>query len=313
MYPPIQPYHSEYLKVSSGHELYLEESGNRQGLPVVFLHGGPGIGCAPVHRQFFDPEKYRIILFDQRGAGKSRPHAKLENNTTQDLIDDMERIRQHLGVDRWVVFGGSWGSTLGLAYAQAHADRVLGLILRGIFLCRREDVRWFYQEGTSRLFPDFWQDYLSPIPEAERGDMIAAYHKRLTGTDEVARMKAAEAWSVWEGRTSTLIPDPKADAHFSEPYLALAMARIECHYFINDAFMQPNQLLENAPALQGIPGEIVHGRYDVICPLDQATALHAAWPGSALTVVPDAGHSAFEVGNAKALIAAADRMAERFA
>ena len=313
MYPPIRPHHTEFLEVSGGHSLYLEESGTPEGLPVVFLHGGPGVGCAPVHRQFFDPNKYRIVLFDQRGAGKSRPHASLENNTTQDLIDDMERIREHLGIDEWVVFGGSWGSTLGLAYAQAHPQRVKGLILRGIFLCRDKDVAWFYQDGASRLFPDYWADYQAPIPEAEHGDMVHAYHKRLTGADELARMKAAEAWCVWEGRTSTLKTDPGAAAHFSEPFLALAMARIECHYFMHSSFMAANQLLENTPALAGIPGEIVHGRYDVICPVDQAVALHKAWEGSSLTIVPDAGHSAFEAGNAAALIAATDRMAERFA
>lgn len=313
MYSPIQPYHSEHFPVTGGHVLYLEESGNRQGIPVVFLHGGPGVGCAPIHRQFFDPEKYRIVLFDQRGAGKSRPHAGLENNTTEDLVDDMERIREYLGIDHWVVFGGSWGSTLALAYAQAHPQKVLGMILRGIFLCREKDVRWFYQEGTSRLFPDFWKDYLAPIPEGQRSDMITAYYKRLTGTDEVSRMKAAESWCVWEGRTSTLIPNLDAETHFSEPYLALSMARIECHYFMHDAFMRPNQLLENAARLKGIPGEIVHGRYDVICPVDQAYELHAAWPEAGLTVVPDAGHSAFEQGNAAALIKATDRMARRLA
>ncbi len=312
MYPPIRSHHTEYLEVGGGHTLYLEESGRRDGLPVVFLHGGPGVGCAPIHSQFFDPEKYRIILFDQRGAGKSRPHAGLENNTTQDLVEDIERLRQHLGVEQWVVFGGSWGSSLALAYAEAYPQYVKGLILRGIFLCRDEDVRWFYQEGASRLFPDYWQDFLAPIAEEERGDMVSAYYKRLTGEDELARLRAAEAWCVWEGRTSTLRSSRSADAHFSAPFLALAMARIECHYFMHNAFMQPNQLLENASALQGIPGDIIHGRYDVICPVDQAYALSAAWPEAELVVVPEAGHSAFEEGNAKALLEATDRMAARF-
>lgn len=313
MYPEIQPYKVEHLPVSGGHSLYLEQSGNSQGLPILFLHGGPGGGCQPWNRQFFSPECYRIILFDQRGSGKSTPHASLQENTTQHLIADIEAIREHLSIDRWLVFGGSWGSTLALAYAEYNPQRVMGLILRGIFLCRDEDIHWFYQYGAGRLFPGYWLDFVAPIPEPERYDLVTAYYKRLTGSDEVARMACAEAWSVWEGRTATLNPNTQLAAHFSEPYFALAMARIECHYFINKAFMRPNQLLRNAYKLADIPGVIVHGRYDVICPVDQAYFLYQAWPKSELKVIPDAGHAASEMGITTALVQATDKMAEEFA
>ncbi len=311
MYPEIRPYHTELLDVGEGHRLYLEQCGNPRDLPVLFLHGGPGAGCEPFHRRFFDPERYRIVLFDQRGAGRSTPHAGLEHNTTQALIRDIERIREHLFIDRWVVFGGSWGSTLALAYAQAVPEHVRGLILRGIFLCRDEDIQWFYQAGASRVFPDYWQDYLDVIPVAERGDLLHAYHRRLTGADEAARLRAAEMWSLWEGRTATLRPNDAVANHFADPHFALALAHIECHYFVNHAFMRPNQLLEDAHRLAKIPGIIVHGRYDVVCPVDQAYALHRAWPQAWLEIIPDAGHSATEPGIAAALVRATDEMASR--
>ncbi len=309
LYPPIQPYAEHRLAVAPPHVLHLEECGNPDGLPVLFVHGGPGAGCEPWHRQFFDPETYRIILFDQRGAGRSTPHAELAGNTTADLVADMEAIREHLGVDRWLLFGGSWGSTLSLVYAQTHPERVLGLILRGIFLCRSEEIRWFYQEGASRIFPDHWQDFLRPIPEKERGDLLHAYHRRLTGDDEVARMAAAKAWSLWEGRTATLRPRRSVIAHFAEPHTALALARIEAHYFVHGAFLEPDQILRDAPRLAEIPGILVQGRYDLICPMQSAWDLHRAWPRAELQIVPDAGHAASEPGTVDALIRATRRMA----
>lgn len=310
MYPSIRPYATEQLSVDDLHTLYLEQSGNPDGIPVLFLHGGPGGGCAPKHRQFFDPKKYRIILFDQRGAGRSTPHAELERNTTQLLLSDMEKIREHLGIERWLLFGGSWGSTLALAYAEEYPTRVAGLILRGIFLCRPKDVGWFYQDGASKLFPDYWADYLAPVPEDEREDMIAAYYRLLTGTDELARMRAAEAWSLWEGRTSTLKPNPQLAQSFAEPFTALAMARIECHYFVNDSFMADNQLIDNAHRLSEIPTWIVHGRYDCVCPVEQAWELSKVMPHAHLQIVDSAGHSAFEPGIMAALIEATDAFGE---
>lgn len=313
LYPDIKPFRVFDLPVDEPHTLYVEECGRADGLPVVFLHGGPGSGCEPYHRRFFDPERYRVVLFDQRGCGRSRPHAELAGNNTPSLVADIEAIREHLGIEQWVVFGGSWGSTLGLAYAEAHPDRVLGLILRGIFLCRDEDIAWFYQQGAGRLFPDLWRDYLEPIPEDERGDMVQAYYRRLISDDEVGRMAAAKAWSLWEGKTASLLGNQSVVDHFSDPYVALGLARIECHYFAHHSFLEPNQLLRDAHRLQGIPGDIVHGRYDVICPVDQAFALHAVWPEARLTVVPDAGHAASEPGIAEALVSAADAMADRLA
>jgi proline iminopeptidase len=311
LYPPIMPFTQESLEVGSGHRLYLEQSGRPDGFPVIFLHGGPGAGCEPYHRCFFDPQRYRIILFDQRGAGRSTPHADLTDNTTWDLVADMERIRQHLGIERWMLFGGSWGSTLALAYAQSHPERVAGLILRGIFLCRQEEIEWFYQEGASRIFPDYWQDYLNLIPEPERGDLLNAYHKRLTGDDEIQRMAAAKAWSIWEGRTSNLQPNDSVIGFFSNPHNALSIARIESHYFVNQSFLRPDQLLDEAAKLAGIPGVIVQGRYDLVCPMSSAWALHQAWPDSQLEVIPEAGHSAAEPGILSALVNAADRFAEQ--
>nr|WP_242467252.1 prolyl aminopeptidase [Thiocapsa imhoffii] len=309
LYRPIEPFATQTLEVGDGHRLYVEECGRRDGIPVVFLHGGPGAGCEPAHRAFFDPTRYRAVLFDQRGCGRSTPHASLTANTTWDLVADLERIREHLGIDRWLVFGGSWGSTLALAYAETHPHRVTGLIVRGIFLCREAEIRWFYQEGANWIFPDHWEQFIAPIPEAERTDLLTAYHRRLTGADEATRLAAAQAWSVWEGRTATLRANPAIEAHFAAPSVALSLARIECHYFMSGAFLRPNQLLEDASRLQGIPGLIIQGRYDIICPLRSAWDLHQAWPTSELQVIPNAGHSAFEPGIRAALVEATDRFA----
>ena len=295
--------------MTSLHSLYVEECGTPTGLPVVFLHGGPGAGCESYHRQFFDPEKYRIVLFDQRGAGRSTPHAELRDNTIQALIEDIEAIRDKLGIERWLVFGGSWGSTLALAYAQAHPQRVLGLILRGIFLCRQREIDWFYQEGASRIFPDIWQKFLEPIPAGERHDMVNAYYQRLTSEDEFTRMQAAKAWSLWEGRTATLISSQRVVDHFGSAHTALSLARIECHYFTHASFLADKPLLENMDKLADIPGVIVQGRYDVICPMESAWELHQAWPGSILKIIPDAGHSATEPGIVSELVHATDEMA----
>jgi proline iminopeptidase len=311
LYPEIQPYTTHHLAVEAPHVLYVEECGNPDGIPVVFLHGGPGAGFQPWNRRFFDPELYRIVLFDQRGSGKSTPHASLEGNTTQALVADIERLREFLGVDRWLVFGGSWGSTLGLAYAEAHPDRVTGLILRGIFLCRDQDLRWFYQDGASHVFPDAWEEYERIIPAAERHDFMRAYYKRLTGTDEIARMAAAKAWSIWEGMCSTLRPSNSVVDHFADPHTAFSLARIECHYFVNDTFMQPGQLLADAHKLADIPGVIVHGRYDMVCPLDNAFALHKVWPQAELHIIRDAGHSAAEPGIIDALVKATKDFARK--
>jgi len=311
LYPRIQPNETRMLDVGDGHTLYVEECGNSRGLPVCFVHGGPGAGCEEYHRQFFDPNVYRIILFDQRGAGRSRPHAALEENTTAHLVADMERIRETLGIDQWVLFGGSWGSTLSLVYAQTHPERVRGLILRGIFLCRAREIDWFYQEGANRIFPDFWQDFVAPIPVEERGALVAAHHRRLTGKDEVARMASAKAWSLWEGRTSTLVPRDTVVEFFGGPHTALALARIEAHYFMHDCFLREGQILQDAGKLADIPGFIVHGRYDVVCPLESAWALHQAWPTAEMIVVPGAGHSATEPGTARALVQATRRMSRQ--
>ena len=312
LYPAIEPTRRGSLAVSDGHTLYWEESGNPEGKPVVFLHGGPGGGSDPKHRRYFDPARYRIVVFDQRGSGKSTPHASLEHNTTWHLVADVERLREELGVERWQVFGGSWGSTLALAYAQTHPERVTELVLRGIFLLRRKEIQWFYQHGASEIFPDAWERFLAPIPESERHDLVGAYHKRLTGADPVERSRCAVAWSVWEGSTSRLVPDPDmirrtGDAHFAE-----AFARIECHYFVNKGFLRSDaQLLDDVHRIRSIPAVIVQGRYDVVCPMDSAWALHRAWPEAELVVVPDAGHAVIEPGITRALIEATDRFASR--
>lgn len=310
-YPEIKPYATHQLRVDDIHTLYIEECGEPEGIPVLFLHGGPGAGCEPNHRRFFDPNKYRIILFDQRGCGRSTPHAELEANNTPNLISDIEAIRDLLGVSGWVLFGGSWGSTLALAYAETHPNHVLGLVLRGIFLCREREIQWFYQQGVDRIFPDYWQEYQSVIPEGERGDMVKAYYRRLTGDDELARMAAAKAWSLWEARTATLLPNRQLHEHFSSPHVALSLARIESHYFSNNAFLEPNQLLKNAHKISDIPGIIVQGRYDLICPMESAWELQQAWPSSDLRIVDDAGHAATESGITRALVQATDYFAEQ--
>ncbi len=313
LYPELHPYVQHSLAVEPPHLLHIEECGNPRGIPVLFVHGGPGAGCEDYHRRFFDPERYRIILFDQRGCGRSTPHASLEGNTTQALVEDIERIREHLGIDRWLLFGGSWGSTLSLVYAETHPEKVLGLILRGIFMCRQHEIRWFYQEGASRLFPEYWQEYLAPIPQAERGELVQAFYQRLTGDNDVQRMAAAKAWSLWEGKTSTLRPSEAVVGHFGNPYTALSLARIECHYFVHDSFLAPEQILRDADRLKGIPGVIVHGRYDVVCPVENAWQLHQAWPEAQLKIIQDAGHSASEPGTVDALVQATIDFAERLA
>ena len=308
LYPSVATNRTGHLKVSSLHEIYFEESGNPNGKPVVFVHGGPGGGTEPKQRQFFDPSAYRIILFDQRGCGQSRPPACLDDNTTWQLVSDMEQLRAHLKIDKWQVFGGSWGSTLGLAYAETHPSRVSELVLRGIFLLRKQEIDWFYQRGTSALFADAWEDYVKPIPQAERGDMVGAYYKRLTSEDARVRQEAARAWSVWEARTSNLYVKPEVVEKMSGDEFALAFARIECHYFVNEGWLAGDRaLLKNVDRIRNIPGVIVQGRYDVVCPMESAWDLHRAWPEADLRIVADAGHSAFEPGIAHELIEATDR------
>lgn len=312
LYPELEARVTGTLKVSEIHTLYYEESGNPEGKPVVFLHGGPGGGTDPKQRRFFNPEKYRIVLFDQRGCGRSTPNASLEENTTWHLVDDIERLREHLGIARWQVFGGSWGSTLALAYAEKHPERVTELVLRGIFLLREREIAWFYQQGASAIFPDAWESYLAAIPESERGDLLNAFHRRLTGDDPNAQREAARAWSTWEGATSRLYTDPMLQARMGADHFALAFARIECHYFVNKGFLDVDgQLLRDVSRIRHIPGVIVQGRYDVVCPVESAWALHRAWPEAELVIVADAGHAAFEPGNAAALVDATDRFADR--
>lgn len=310
-YPEIEPYRTGRLRVSDRHEIYFEESGNPDGKPALFVHGGPGGGTAPKQRRFHDPERYRIVLFDQRGCGQSTPHACLEDNTTWHLVDDMEALRNHLGIDRWQVFGGSWGSTLALAYAQAHPERVTEMVLRGIFMLRRKELAWFYQEGASYLFPDAWEKYLAPIPDAERGDLMRAYYARLTSDDRAVRLEAARAWSVWEASTSFLFQN---DAHIERAAgddFATAFARIECHYFVHGGFFErESQLLDRVDRIRKIPAVIVQGRYDVVCPAVSAWELHRAWPEADFRLVPDAGHSAYEPGNLHEQILATDRFAD---
>jgi proline iminopeptidase len=305
LYPPIGPYREHRLAVSGGHSLYIEECGNPNGQPVLIVHGGPGGGCNPTMRRFHNPDRYRIVLFDQRGCGRSTPYASLENNTTQDLVEDIERIRSELDIDRWQLFGGSWGSTLSLAYAEAHPERVTALILRGIFLVTKAELNWFYQDGCSWIYPEAFAEFQQLIPAAERGDMIAAYYRRLTSSDPEMRVAAAQAWSIWEGTTLSLIQEPERLARFGAGTYALAFARIESHYFVNRGFFhRDGELLLNADRLQGIPGVIVHGRYDVVTPVRNAVRLHEVWPDSDLRIVTDAGHAMTEAGIVHELIRA---------
>ncbi|HET9934598.1 MAG TPA: prolyl aminopeptidase [Polyangiaceae bacterium] len=309
-YPEIQPYRSGYLPVGSGHSIYFEESGNPNGKPVVFLHGGPGGGTSPKQRRFFDPERYRIVLFDQRGCGKSRPHASLVDNTTWHLVQDIETLREHLGIARWQVFGGSWGSTLALAYAEKHPNQVTELVLRGIFLVRRWELEWFYQSGTSLLFPDAWEKYEALIPPAERDDFMSAYYRRLTSADPAVQKAAARVWSVWEASTSHLLPDEEYIRSCAGDEFSLAFARIESHYFVNGGFLsRENQLIEDVGKIRHIPAVIVQGRYDVVCPMQSAYELAKAWPEARFAIVPDAGHSAYEPGIVHELITATDAFA----
>jgi len=307
LYPPIEAFNAFRFPVSDLHTLYVEQAGNPNGIPVVFLHGGPGGGISPRHRQLFDPAFYHIVLFDQRGAGQSTPHADLTDNTTWHLIADLEKLRTHLNIKQWLVFGGSWGSTLALAYAKTHPNVVSGLILRGIFLCRPEEIQWFYQEGTSNLFPEEWEKYLAPIPVEERHDLVKAYYQQLTSNDLTIRLRAAKAWSRWEGACMKLIPDNSVIARIEADDAALSMARMECHYFINNIFLPPRQtLLDDLSMIQHIPTWIIHGRYDVVCPVKNALDLHAKLPQATLQIIADAGHSFDEPGILSALVAATD-------
>ena len=307
LYPELDVYDSGMLGVDARHQVYYEQCGNPDGKPVVILHGGPGAGCSAKMRRFHDPKAYRIVLFDQRGSGRSTPHADLVDNTTWDLVADIEALREHLGISRWQVFGGSWGSTLALAYAQAHPSRATELVLRGIFMLRRWELEWFYQDGASRLYPEAWDQYLQAIPEVERADLVSAYHRRLTSHSEASRLAAARAWSVWEASTSLLLPDEAFIDGHKDAHFALSFARIESHYFVHGGFFDvEDQLLRDAHRLHGIPGVIVHGRYDVVCPVQNAWDLHKAWPESRLQISPRAGHSAFEPENASALVDATD-------
>ncbi|MEO8670143.1 MAG: prolyl aminopeptidase [Tahibacter sp.] len=314
LYPDIEPYATHRLAVDAIHELHIEECGNPEGLPVIFLHGGPGAGISPYHRRFFDPSRYRIVLFDQRGAGRSTPHADLRNNTTGHLIADIETIRAYFHVDQWVVFGGSWGSTLALAYAQTHPEHVIGLVLRGIFLGRPGELRWFNEldGGALWIFPERWKRYLEHIPEAERGNMLEAYWRRLDGDDELARLAAAQAWNFWEGGSTTLLHDPQEVGDTDEPRLALSKARLEAHYFRNRMFLEPDQLLRDVAKIRHIPATIVHGRYDIICPMKSAHELACAWPEARLRVVL-AGHSAADPAIVDALVGATNDLLQRLA
>ncbi|RKP48226.1 prolyl aminopeptidase [Trinickia fusca] len=310
MYPSIEPYAHGLLDVGNGHRVYWELCGNPDGKPAVFLHGGPGSGCSVDHRRLFDPARYNILLFDQRGCGRSLPYASLEHNTTWDLVADMERLRTMVGVDKWLVFGGSWGSTLALSYAETHPERVSALVVRGVFMVRRAELHWYYQDGASWLFPDRWEDFIAPIPPAERTNLITAYRHRLTGADEAVKREAARAWSLWEGRTITLLPDPDVQAHFGTDERAIALARIENHYFSNQGFMDEGQLLRDAHRLADIPGAIIQGRYDVTTPARSAWDLSRAWPKATLEIVADAGHAYSEPGILRALVSATDRFAQ---
>jgi proline iminopeptidase len=310
LYPAIEPHRSGWLRVSPLHEIYWEECGNPRGKPALFVHGGPGAGSGAVARRFFDPRRYRIVVFDQRGCGRSRPHASLEDNTTWHLVADMERLREHLGIERWLVFGGSWGSTLALAYAEKHPRRVSELVLRGIFMLRKSEIDWFYQQGASAIFPDRWEDYVSAIPKRERGDLVAGFHRRLTSKNPATRLQAARAWSIWEAATSFLHTNEDNIDKWGGDEFAIAVARIECHYFVNKGFLRrEDQLLRGVRRIRHVPAVIVQGRYDVVCPMQTAWELHRAWPEADFRVVADAGHSALEPGITHELVSATDRFA----
>ncbi|ODS24238.1 prolyl aminopeptidase [Candidatus Endobugula sertula] len=311
LYPSIKANQHGYLDVDDIHQLYVEESGSPDGIPVLFIHGGPGAGSSLDDRRFFDPERYRIIVFDQRGAGRSRPHASLESNTTQELIGDIEKIRQHFKVEQWVLFGGSWGSTLALLYAQTYPDRVRAMVLRGIFLCRQKDLDWFYQGGASHIFPDYWENFLAPIPVEQQKHCIQSYYQLLVGDNELAKMNAAKHWSLWEARCATFRPNSDIIHAFSDCHMALSLARIEAHYFMHGAFIEENQILLNAHKLEGIPGIIIHGRYDAICPLDNAWELQRRWPAAELHIIRDAGHSSREPSMLDALVKATNDVIKR--
>ncbi len=313
LYPYREAYNQGQIKVSDLHTIHTEESGNPKGKPILFLHGGPGSSCSPVYRQYFHPDKWRLVMFDQRGCGKSLPNAELRENTTWDLVSDIEKLRSHLGIDQWAVFGGSWGSTLSLAYSQTHPKNCTGLILRGIFLLRQKELKWFYQEGASNIFPDAWEDYLKPIPVEERQDLLSAYYKRLTSNNKSIQIEAARAWVVWEARTSKLFPDITLSQRFSVEEFVRAFARIECHYFVNKGFFkQEDLLIKNVDRISHIPAVIVQGRYDMVCPMVSAWELHQAWPEAELIVVPDAGHSMSEPGIMSNLIETTDKFANLY-
>jgi proline iminopeptidase len=306
LYPEIQPHQSGMLPLDRLHVMYWEVSGNPRGVPALFIHGGPGAGTTPTHRRFFDPGHYRIVLFDQRGAGRSTPLGETRDNTTPLLVRDIEALRRHLEIERWLVFGGSWGSTLALAYAEAHPEHVLALVLRGIFLCRRSEIDWFLYD-LRNIFPEAWRSFADYLPEAERGDLLTNYHKRLMDPDPAVHMPAARRWSVYEGSCSTLLPSPETVAAFGDERMALGLARMEAHYFVNDIFLPENALLADVPRIRHLPGAIVQGRYDAVCPIVTADELHRAWPEASYKVIPDAGHSAMEPGIRAALVEATDR------
>ncbi|MEG3176450.1 prolyl aminopeptidase [Sphingomonas sp. RB3P16] len=310
LYPEIEPYATGMLHVGDGHTIAYERCGTPGATPAVFLHGGPGGGISPSHRRLFDPTRYDVLLFDQRGCGRSTPHASLEANTTWHLVEDIERMRALVGVERWLVFGGSWGSTLALAYAETHPERVSALILRGIYTATPAELAWYYQFGVSEMFPDKWAGFVAPIPEAERGNMIQAYRRILTGDDAAAQLEAAKAWTIWEGETITLLPDPAMTEAFQDGHFALAFARIENHFFAHNAWLEDGQLLRDAGKLAGIPGTIVHGRYDMPCPARYAFALHQAWPEADFHLIEGAGHAYSEPGILDQLIRATDRFAD---
>ena len=309
LYPAIEPYASGHLDVGDGHAVYWERSGTPGAKPAVFLHGGPGGGFAPAHRSLFDPELYDVLLFDQRGCGRSTPRASLDANTTWHLVADIEKLRAMVGVETWQVFGGSWGSTLALAYAETHPERVSELIVRGVYTLTRPELDWFYQFGVSEMFPDKWERFVAPIPQDERHAMMAAYYRRLTSDDRAVRIEAAKAWSTWEGGVITLLPDAELDSHFAEDDFAEAFSRIECHYFVNGGWLEDNQLIRDAGRLAEIPGVIVHGRYDMPCPAKYAWALHKAWPQAEFHLIEGAGHAYSEPGILDRLIRATDRFA----